>query len=163
MEAHKLRRRQNISTVITSGRSNLVERIMATGRRGDKQKETAQGRKGIEGHCGEEKKGDRMIRKGRRAGRHQRLLRFSGKDEKDKWKRKRARWWERNNEWQRKANEGKGTTREARREERRKKGRGRLVGSPASLRDLHEGRPTRSCKSSASRASSTLGTDLRGE
>lgn len=86
-----------------------------------------------------------MIRKGRRAGRHQRLLRFSGKDEKDKWKRKRAHWWERNNEWQRKANEGKGATREARREERKKKGRGRLAGSPASLRDLHEGRPTRSC------------------
>lgn len=29
--------------------------------------------------------------------------------------------------------------------ERKKKGRGRLVGSPASLRDFHEEGPTRSC------------------
>lgn len=44
-------------------------------------------------------------------------------------------------------------------EEEKGKRTGRLVGSPASLRDFHEDGPTRSCFT----ASSALGTDLRRE
>lgn len=163
MEAHKLRRRQNISTVITSGRSNLVERIMATGRRRRQAKGNCAGRKGIEGHCGEEKKGDRMIRKGRRAGRHQRLLRFSGKDEKDKWKRKRAALV---GEEQRMAKEGE----RGKRSDERGEAGGEEEEGKRTARWLPRvpTRPPRRetyavLQSSASRASSTLGTDLRGE
>lgn len=159
-EAYKWRRRQNISTVITSGRSNLVERIMAAGRRGDKQKENTRGGKEVEGHCERRRKATVWSERNEEQDSTdgfsvsvKRTKRISGSANVRVGRRRRT-------EWQRKANEGKGTTLGGKGREGRKR---EEVGSlapprPCETSTKRDPRGTYAIsQSSASRASSALG------